>query len=85
MNFEISPKKLKATRAQISKDLATKGKDDEDAEKGSEDLVFPENDALGFDPDLFLKLLTQMERQKSAITGNTLSTDKGSKKKKSKE
>ena len=69
LNFEISPRKLKATRAQLAKDLALRAKEADDEEKPSEDLVFPENDALGFDPDLFLKLLTQMERQKSAMAG----------------
>lgn len=53
----------------MAKDLAAKSKGEgADDEKGAQELVFEENDALGFDPDKFLKLLTQMERQKSAIT-----------------
>ena len=69
LNFNISPKKLKATRAQIAKDQANK-KQGGEAEGDENLLVFEENDALGFDPDQFLKLITQMERQKrQAVDG----------------
>jgi len=65
----------------MAKDLALKDKQENAEEEGEgELLVFPENDALGFDPDLFLRLLTQMERQKSAITGSAPATGKKKKK-----
>jgi hypothetical protein len=62
LNFNISPKKLKTTRAQIAKDQANKKLNQGETEGDDNLLVFEENDALGFDPDQFLKLITQMER-----------------------
>ena len=77
LSFEISPKKLKEMRQQIAKDQAMEKNKNDDAGTGNDPsqpagggaaqhLVFEENDALAFDHDGFLKLLTQMERQKSA-------------------
>lgn len=39
-------------------------------------LIFDENDALTFDPEKFFKLITQMERQKSAYALQTEGGDK---------
>lgn len=65
LSFNISPQKLKAMRQQKAKDSAMSTKNGDEEEEG---LVFEENDALEFDPDGFLKLLTQMERQKAAYS-----------------
>lgn len=46
-------------RQQKAKDSAMSTKNGEEEQEG---LVFEENDALEFDPERFLKLLTQMER-----------------------
>lgn len=95
LNFDISPKKLKQTRAQISKTKSTEqaqGKKPSEepgaagapggAEAAVQPLIFEENDALAFHPGKFLWLLTQMERQKSAYAAD--GDDAGGKKKKKK-
>ena len=65
---------------------------DEDAKEEDQDeyLTFEENDALEFDPQGFIRLISQMERQKMAYTilqegmDGTVSSKKKDKKKEGK-
>lgn len=71
LSFEITLKKIKETRKKISENKATENKDekqeDDDDELNSDKiLVFEENDSLVFHPEKFLKLITQMDKQKAA-------------------
>lgn len=78
INFDIYPKELKMMLAMIEAELAEKRKqnagkpekkaaaDEDNKDDNTGKLVFPQNDALTFDPQKFAALVTRMERQRSA-------------------
>lgn len=74
MKFNIYPKQLQMKRNKLIKDktlrsltggdAAAAKKEEEKEEK--EPLIFEENEAIHYDPDKFMVLLNQMERQTAA-------------------
>jgi len=74
VNFNIYPKALKGLIQDAERQAKANGNEkkpqdkagEADKDDGKAELVFPENDAITFDPQRFSDLITQMERQKSA-------------------
>ena len=65
MKFNIKPKMLLVQKSVTSKKMAL-GLITEEHAKEVQPLIFEENEAIEFDPDKLMALITQMNRQKAA-------------------